>query len=145
MSAPELTAKLVEAIKSDTFDVIICNVANPDMVGHTGSMAAALQAVEAVDTCLAEVRAAIDEVGGEMLVTADHGNIEQMKDPQSGQSHTAHTTNKVPFLFHGRPARFNGGGSLRDIAPTMLHLLEIDQPTEMTGRSLLDLEDGANS
>jgi 2,3-bisphosphoglycerate-independent phosphoglycerate mutase len=145
MSAPELTVKLVDAIRSGVFDVIICNVANPDMVGHTGSMAAALQAVEAVDTCLASVRAAIDEAGGELLVTADHGNIEQMQDPESGQSHTAHTTNKVPFLFHGRPARFNGSGSLRDIAPTMLYLLGLEQPAEMTGRSLLELENGANS
>jgi 2,3-bisphosphoglycerate-independent phosphoglycerate mutase len=105
MSSVELTEKLVAAIHSGNFDVIVCNVANPDMVGHTGKMDAALQAVVAVDRCLAEVRAAIDSTRGDMLVTADHGNIELMKDPVSGQSHTAHTVNKVPFLYHGRPAK----------------------------------------
>ena len=100
---------------------------------------AALAAVAAVDRCLAEVRAAVDDAGGELLVTADHGNIEQMTDPSTGQSHTAHTTNPVPFLFHGRPAHFSGTGSLRDIAPTMLYLLGLEQPKEMTGRSLLEL------
>jgi 2,3-bisphosphoglycerate-independent phosphoglycerate mutase len=138
MSAPELTARLVEAIRSGTFDVIICNVANPDMVGHTGSMQAALAAVEAVDHCLASVREAVDEAGGELLVTADHGNVEQMTDPASGQSHTAHTTNPVPLLYHGGPARFSGTGTLRDIAPTMLYLLGLQQPAEMTGRPLLE-------
>jgi 2,3-bisphosphoglycerate-independent phosphoglycerate mutase len=102
-----------------------------------------LSAVAAVDRCLAEVRAAVDETGGELLVTADHGNIEQMTDPASGQNHTAHTTNPVPFLFHGRPARFDGTGSLRDIAPTMLYLLGLEQPPEMTGRPLLELSGGA--
>ena len=143
MSAPELTEKLVEAIRSGKFDVIICNVANPDMVGHTGSLEAALEAVRTVDRCLAAVRSAIDEVGGEMLVTADHGNIEQMVDPESGQRHTAHTTNKVPLVFHGRPAEFTAGGSLRDIAPTMLALLGLEQPKEMTGRPLLEPEGSA--
>jgi 2,3-bisphosphoglycerate-independent phosphoglycerate mutase len=143
MSAPEVTEKLVDAIHSDKFDVIICNIANGDMVGHTGIMDAALKAVVAVDDCLAQVRAAIDAVGGEMLVTADHGNIELMQDLETGQSHTAHTTQAVPFLFHGRPATFNGAGSLRDIAPTMLALLGLKQPEQMTGRSLLDLDGGA--
>ncbi len=143
MSAPELTDKLVEAIRSQRFDVIICNVANPDMVGHTGSLEAALAAVKAVDNCLAAVRSAIDEVGGEMLVTADHGNIEQMVDPDSGQRHTAHTTNKVPLVFHGRPAEFAPGGSLRDIAPTMMSLLGLEQPEEMTGRPLLEMKGSA--
>jgi 2,3-bisphosphoglycerate-independent phosphoglycerate mutase len=140
MSCVELTEKLVDAIHSGQFDVIVCNVANPDMVGHTGKMDAALIAVKAVDRCLTEVRAAIDSTGGEMLVTADHGNIELMKDPASGQSHTAHTTNKVPFLFHGRRANMKDGGSLRDIAPTMLALLGLSQPGEMTGRPLLELK-----
>jgi 2,3-bisphosphoglycerate-independent phosphoglycerate mutase len=140
MSAPELTRRLVAAIRSGDFDVIICNVANPDMVGHTGSLEAAKQAVVAVDRCLAEVRSAIDEAGGEMLITADHGNIEMMMDPDSGQKHTAHTTNKVPFLYHGRPATMKGGGSLRDIAPTMLALLGLPQPAEMTGQPLLEPE-----
>jgi 2,3-bisphosphoglycerate-independent phosphoglycerate mutase len=138
MSAPELTERLVGAIRSGAFDVIICNVANPDMVGHSGSLEAAVQAVAAVDRCLAAVKAAIDEAGGEMLVTADHGNVEQMTDPVSGQAHTAHTLNKVPLLFHGRPARVLDGGSLRDIAPTMLALLGLPQPAEMTGRCLLE-------
>jgi len=138
MSAPELTERLAEAIRSRRFDVIICNVANPDMVGHTGSMEAALAAVAAVDRCLEATLQAVDEVGGELLVTADHGNIEQMTDPVSGQHHTAHTTNPVPIVFHGRPARFTGAGSLRDIAPTMLRLLGLEQPAEMTGRSLLE-------
>ncbi len=140
MSSVELTEKLVAAIHSGDFDVIICNVANPDMVGHTGKMDAALKAVIAVDKCLAQVRAAIDATGGEMLVTADHGNIELMVDPVSGQSHTAHTVNKVPFLFHGRQAEMRQGGSLRDIAPTMLALLGLPQPEEMTGRSLLEID-----
>lgn len=139
MSAPELTERLVAAIRSGAFDVIICNVANPDMVGHSGSLEAAVQAVEAVDRCLADVKAAIDHAGGGMLVTADHGNVEQMTDPLTGQPHTAHTTNKVPLLFHGGPARVLDGGSLRDIAPTMLALLGLPQPAEMTGRCLLKL------
>jgi len=138
MSLPELTAQLVEAIQSGTFDVIICNVANPDMVGHTGSLDAAIEAVTAVDKCLASVTTAIDAVGGEMLITADHGNIEQMSDPVSGQKHTAHTTNKVPLVFHGRAARMESEGSLRDIAPTMLALLGLPQPPEMTGHPLLE-------
>ena len=143
MNAPRLAEELVKAIHSGEFDVIICNVANPDMVGHTGSLEAAKKAVVAVDRCLALVRDAIDEVGGELLVTADHGNIEMMVDPESGQPHTAHTTNKVPLLFHGRAARMNNGGSLRDIAPTMLALLGLPRPAEMTGRSLLEIEGGA--
>jgi 2,3-bisphosphoglycerate-independent phosphoglycerate mutase len=142
MSAPELTRRLVDAIHSGKYDVIICNVANPDMVGHTGKLAAAMKAVEAVDKLLARVTAAIDETGGEMLITADHGNVEQMKDQSSGQNHTAHTTNPVPFLFHGRPATVAASGSLRDIAPTMLLLLGLSQPGEMTGNSLLDLVGG---
>jgi len=143
MSLPELTTRLVEAIGSGVFDVIVCNVANPDMVGHTGSMEAALAAVAAVDRCLASVTEAIDAAGGEMLITADHGNIELMVDHTSGQQHTAHTTNKVPLVFHGRAARVRDAGSLRDIAPTMLALLGLPQPEEMTGRSLLEFESEA--
>jgi len=139
MSAPEFTGRLVDAIHSGKYDVIICNVANPDMVGHTGNLAAAMQAVEAVDKLLTRVTTAIDEAGGEMLITADHGNVEQMKDQSSGQNHTAHTTNPVPFLFHGRPATVAPAGALRDIAPTMLMLLGLSQPAEMTGNSMLDL------
>lgn len=141
MSSVELAQKLDEAIRGGTFDVIICNVANPDMVGHSGSLAAAIAAVEAVDHCLGVTVAAVRASHGEMLITADHGNVEQMSDPVSGQSHTAHTTNPVPLLYLGRPATALDGGSLRDIAPTMLHLLDIAAPAEMTGRPLLDLGD----
>jgi 2,3-bisphosphoglycerate-independent phosphoglycerate mutase len=139
MSIEILSAKLDKAIRSGTFDVIICNVANPDMVGHTGSMTAAITAVEAVDRCLGVVLKAIQSVNGELLVTADHGNIEQMKDHQSGQSHTAHTTNPVPLVYFGRQAKAIEGGALRDIAPTMLYLLGLPKPDEMTGRPLLEL------
>jgi 2,3-bisphosphoglycerate-independent phosphoglycerate mutase len=142
MSAPLLTEKLVDAIGSGHFDVIVCNVANPDMVGHTGVLEAAIKAVEAVDRCLAATRDAIDRAGGEMLVTADHGNIELMVDPVSGQKHTAHTTNKVPLVFHGRRAKMKEGGSLQDIAPTMLYLLGLPQPPEMTGQPLVEIEGG---
>ncbi len=137
MSAPALAEQLGQAIRSGQFDVIICNVANPDMVGHTGSMQAAMAAVEAVDSCLAVVIKAVNDTGSELLITADHGNVEQMLDPISGQSLTAHTTNPVPLVFHGRPARLKPWGALRDIAPTMLDLLGLQQPAEMTGTSLL--------
>lgn len=139
MSAPELTAKLLEAIASDNYDVIICNVANPDMVGHTGIFSAAQDAVRAVDQLLGQVSQAIADQGGELLITADHGNIEQMLDPDTQQPHTAHTTNPVPFVFMGRDVAVKGGGSLRDIAPTMLHLLGLPQPPEMSGASLFVL------
>ncbi len=141
MSAPEVAAALDGAIRSGRFDVIFCNLANPDMVGHTGSLAAATKAVEAVDDCLAVVCRALDETGGELLVTADHGNVEQMCDRMSGQAHTAHTTNRVPLVFAGREASMAEHGSLRDIAPTMLYLLGLPQPQEMTGRALLRLAD----
>jgi 2,3-bisphosphoglycerate-independent phosphoglycerate mutase len=145
MSAPEVARRLDEAIRSGRFDVIICNIANPDMVGHTGKLDAAIAAVEAVDRCLGVVRKALADVGGELLVTADHGNVEQMSDPASGQSHTAHTTNPVPLVFLGRPARIGRDGSLRDIAPTMLHLLGLPQPAAMTGQPLLGIAEEAKS
>ncbi|MEJ8567523.1 2,3-bisphosphoglycerate-independent phosphoglycerate mutase [Elongatibacter sediminis] len=137
MSSVELTERLVDAIASNRFDVIICNVANPDMVGHSGKLEAAIQAVEAVDRVLARTIEAIDAAGGELLVTADHGNVEQMIDPETGQAHTAHTTQPVPLLYHGRDARMAASGSLRDIAPTLLYLLGIDIPAEMTGQPLI--------
>ncbi len=140
MSSVELAEKLDEAIRGGTFDVIICNVANPDMVGHTGSLTAAIAAVEAVDHCLGVTLKALQACSGEMLVTADHGNVEQMSDPESGQNHTAHTTNPVPLVYFGRPAVALTGGSLRDIAPTMLYLLDITAPAQMTGRPLLELK-----
>lgn len=139
MSVPEVTRRLDEAIRSGRYDVIICNIANPDMVGHTGQLEAAIAAVEAVDECLGAVRRAVAGVNGELLITADHGNIEQMRDAASGQVHTAHTTNPVPFVFAGRAGNVSGGGSLRDIAPTMLYLLGLPRPDAMTGRPLVRL------
>lgn len=141
MSAPELTSKLVEAIDSDRYDVIICNVANPDMVGHSGKLDATVKAVEAVDALLGAVRQAVSRAGGELLITADHGNVEQMRDEASGQPHTAHTTSPVPFVFVGREAQIVETGALRDIAPTMLHLLGLEQPADMTGRPLVRLKE----
>ncbi len=141
MSIEKLSAELDKAIRSGKFDVIICNVANPDMVGHTGNMTAAIVAVEAVDQCLGVVLKAIQSTNSDLLVTADHGNIEQMTDHRTGQNHTAHTTNPVPLAYYGRKAEAVSGGALRDIAPTMLHLLGITPPAEMTGSSLLELID----
>jgi 2,3-bisphosphoglycerate-independent phosphoglycerate mutase len=141
MSAPQLAKELDTSIRSKRFDVIICNVANGDMVGHTGKLSAAIEAVEAVDACLRVVCDALDETGGELLVTADHGNVEQMSDPSSGQNHTAHTTNPVPLVFRGRPVAALRNGSLQDIAPTMLALLGLKQPQAMTGKPLLDLSE----
>jgi len=139
MSLPELTAKLVHALRDDTFDLIVCNVANPDMVGHTGNLAAAVLAAEAVDHALGEIAHAVSEAGGALLVTADHGNLEQMSDPSTGQAHTAHTAGPVPFVFVGpRVATLRAGGALRDVAPTVLDLLGLPVPEAMTGRSLLE-------
>lgn len=138
MSAFEVTDKLVEAIESGKYDAIICNYANCDQVGHTGDFDAAVKAVEAVDKCLAKVFAAIKKVGGEALITADHGNAEEMYDEVSGQPHTQHTTLPVPLVYIGnKQIELSNGGSLADIAPSMLDLLGIKQPREMTGRSLI--------
>jgi 2,3-bisphosphoglycerate-independent phosphoglycerate mutase len=138
MSCPALTDQLTQAIEGGQFDIIICNVANPDMVGHTGSLAAAIQAVEAVDTALGAVHAAVQRANGELMVTADHGNVEMMRDPVTGEPHTAHTAGPVYFVYAGRKAQVRDGGALRDIAPTILHALAIEQPVEMTGQSLLE-------
>jgi len=141
MSAPEVTDKLVAAItrQTDCYDVIICNFANTDMVGHTGILAAAIQAVETIDGCLARVIAASREVGGEVLITADHGNAEKLFDPETGQPHTAHTTNLVPLIYVGqRPVQMHPEpGVLSDVAPTLLTLMGLAIPAEMTGKSLL--------
>jgi len=138
MSCPEVTAKLVEAIDTQAFDVIVCNIANPDMVGHTGNIEAAIQAAQAVDVAIGAVDAAVRRVGGALLITADHGNLELMRDSQTGQPHTAHTVGPVPFVYVGpRAATLRGGGALRDVAPTVLDLLGLPQPAEMTGHSLL--------
>ncbi len=139
MSAPELSEALAGAIGAGEYEVIICNVANPDMVGHSGKLEAAIEAVEAVDICLAKVVQTLEVHGGELLITADHGNVEQMRDSSSGQTHTAHTTNPVPFVYAGREVSEISSGSLQDIAPTMLYLLGLEQPVEMTGKSLIRL------
>ena len=139
MSCPEVTAKLVDAIRTQRFDVIVCNIANPDMVGHTGNLAAAIRAAEAVDAALGQVADAVRAVGGALLVTADHGNLEMMRDPATGQPHTAHTIGPVPFVYLGtrEHALLRDGGALRDVAPTILDLLGLPKPAEMTGSSLL--------
>ncbi|MFC5571275.1 2,3-bisphosphoglycerate-independent phosphoglycerate mutase [Lysobacter yangpyeongensis] len=138
MSCPEVTAKLVAAIRSGEIDVAICNIANPDMVGHSGILAAAIRAAEAVDVAIGEVARAVREVGGALLVTADHGNVEMMRDPETGQPHTSHTVGPVPFVYAGpRAATLRSGGALRDVAPTILDLLDLPRPAEMTGSSLL--------
>ncbi len=141
MSAVELTERLVAAIASAKYDVIICNFANPDMVGHTGKMAAAIEAVETVDVCLAKIIAALQAAGGETLITADHGNVEQMQNAVTGQPHTAHTSNLVPFVYVGRSARFcDVHGTLADVIPTLLYVMGLKQPSEMTGHHLLTLQ-----
>lgn len=138
MSAIELTDKLVEAIENNSFDMIIINYANADMVGHTGDIPAAIKAVETVDACVGRVASAIKKMGGTMLITADHGNADVMVDPVTGEPHTAHTTNPVPLiLVGGGDVTLNDGGKLGDIAPTMLRLLNLNQPDEMTGTCLI--------
>lgn len=142
MNAPLLTDKLVEAIESGKHDVIICNYPNGDMVGHTGVFDAAVKACEAVDECMGRVLAALEKVGGECLITADHGNAEQMLNNATGQKHTAHTSEPVPLMYFGRNAQFvlePTKGKLSDIAPTMLYLLGMEIPSEMTGTPLLEL------
>ena len=142
MSAPELTDRLVAAVGRGGFDLIVVNYANTDMVGHTGDMAAAVRAVETVDACLGRLEAAVTAAGGALLITADHGNAEQMADPDTRQRHTAHTRNPVPILLAaGGAGRALRNGTLADIAPTVLDLMGLVQPSEMTGASLLG--DGA--
>jgi len=138
MSAPGVTDVLCRAIVAKQHDFVLCNYANGDMVGHSGVLAAAVKAVETVDTCLAQVLATADKAGATVLVTADHGNCELMIDPMTGGPHTAHTTNPVPFVIAGDDVRgpLRTGGSLRDVGPTILHLLGIEPPPEMTGRDL---------
>jgi len=139
MSAPKITEQMVEAIKQQRFDLIIANYANGDMVGHTGVFEAAVKAVECLDDCLGRVIEALEQVGGEALITADHGNVEQMQDELSGQAHTAHTCEPVPFIYVGqRSVRVRAGGVLADVAPTLLRLLDLPQPPEMTGQPLLE-------
>ncbi|BFM03704.1 2,3-bisphosphoglycerate-independent phosphoglycerate mutase [Psychrobacter alimentarius] len=138
MSAHEVTDKLVAAIESGKYDVLVVNYANGDMVGHTGVFDAAVQAVEALDVCVGRVAAAVQAADGDMLITADHGNCEQMQDYESGQVHTQHTTEHVPLIYVGeQKLQVRSGGKLSDIAPTILALMNMDTPAEMTGESLL--------
>jgi len=137
MSAYEVTDKLVAAIRSGKYQAIICNYANGDMVGHTGNLEAATRAIEVLDECLGKVVTAMQEAGGEVIITSDHGNAETMMDPVSKQAHTAHTLNLVPLLYIGRKAPVANGGALQDVAPTMLAAMGLPQPPEMTGHSLL--------
>ena len=142
MSAPELAQKAVDAIDGGTYDLIVLNFANPDMVGHTGVLAAAIRAVETVDAGLGRIVAAVQRQGGAMLITADHGNCEMMRDPVTGGPHTSHTTNPVPLMLVGGPAGAKGpvgigDGRLADVAPTLLALMGLPQPAAMTGKSLL--------
>jgi 2,3-bisphosphoglycerate-independent phosphoglycerate mutase len=139
MNAPEVADQLVKAIHSNKYDVIICNFANADMVGHTGSYDAAVKAIEALDNCLGKVWSALKEAGGEMIVTADHGNAEKMKNETTGQAHTAHTNNLVPFIYAGRDATCSEEGTLSDIAPTMLSLMGLAIPAEMSTHRLIKL------
>ena len=138
MSAKEVTDHIVESLVQQRFDVIISKVANGDMVGHTGVLAAAIQAVETLDECVGRIVQAALAAGGQVLISADHGNCEQMFDPAHNQLHTQHTTNPVPFLYVGRPATIAAGGALKDIAPSLLAMLGLPQPPEMTGRNLIE-------
>ena len=138
MSAAEVTDRLVEAIKGGEYAAIICNYANGDMVGHTGIMEAAVTAMEVLDECLGRIKAALERAGGQMLVTADHGNAEQMLDPETDGRYTAHTVNPVPLVYVGGTGKLMEGGNLADIAPTLLSMMQLSQPVEMTGHSLLE-------
>ena len=138
MSAPEVTDRLVAAIESGDYDAIVCNYANADMVGHTGDFDAAVRAVEAVDDCLGRVVAAVEATGGHCLITADHGNVERMRDATTGQAHTAHTSELVPLVYVGPDdVRLDADGTLSDVAPTLLELMGLAPPAEMRGHSLL--------
>ena len=140
MSAFEVTEKLEAAIASRQYAAIICNYANGDMVGHSGNMAAATKAIEALDVCIGRVVKAMQAIGGEVIITADHGNAEQMIDHHTHQAHTAHTLNLVPFLYIGRKFKLAEQGALRDIAPSLLSIMGLPQPSEMTGHSLIQVQ-----
>ena len=136
MSAYEVTEKVLEAINSEKYDSIILNYANPDMVGHTGNLEAAIKAIETIDECVGKVVEAIEAHNGVLLITADHGNAEQMIDYTTKDPHTAHTTNPVPLILVGMDAKLKSG-KLADLAPTMLDIMGLEKPQEMTGESLL--------
>ena len=137
MSVYTVCDELSKAIVDGDYDVIICNFANPDMVGHTGVLPAAIKAIEAIDECVGEVVNFVEQVGGQMFITADHGNAEQLIDYETGEPHTAHTTNPVPLILIGKNNVNLKSGILADIAPTILDLLGLDKPKEMTGKTLL--------
>ncbi|HKU70073.1 MAG TPA: 2,3-bisphosphoglycerate-independent phosphoglycerate mutase, partial [Burkholderiales bacterium] len=139
MSAREVTDKLVDAIKSGRYEAIVCNFANSDMVGHTGNLEAATRAIEVLDECIGRAVTAMQEAGGEVLITADHGNAETMLDTKTHQAHTAHTLNVVPLLYVGRKAAIASGGALQDVAPTLLAMMGLPQPAQMTGKSLITI------
>ena len=141
MSAYEVTDKLCEAIINHKYDVIICNYANGDMVGHTGNINAAIKAIESLDNCIGKVSDAIKKINGHMLITADHGNVELMMDEENNQLHTQHTTNLVPFLYMGKKCLIKESGSLSDIAPTILYIMNEVPPKEMTGSSLINFNE----
>ena len=139
MSVYEVSQKVVDAVTSGKYDVIITNFANPDMVGHTGVQEAAIKAIEAVDECVGKVVAAVKDVDGQMFICADHGNAEQLIDAETGEPFTAHTTNPVPFLLvnYEKGYGLREGGRLADIVPTLIEMMGMEQPAEMTGKSLL--------
>jgi len=141
MSAYELTEKLTTAIKSKKYDLIICNYANGDMVGHTGILSAAIRAVEVLDDCIGLISKAVKNVNGHLIITADHGNAELMLDVVNQQAHTQHTTNLVPFIYMGKKAKLKNGGRLSDIAPTILHIMGEIVPQEMTGVNLINFDE----
>ena len=139
MSALEVTEEVLSAMEEDQYEAIILNFANPDMVGHTGSFSAAISAIETIDTCLGKIRKLVQEKGSTIFLTADHGNLELMVDPQTGGIHTAHTTLPVPLILDNVTGNYQlvNSGKLADIAPTILDYLNISKPSEMTGNSLL--------
>jgi 2,3-bisphosphoglycerate-independent phosphoglycerate mutase len=140
MSAPEVTDKLLECINADKYDLIICNFANGDMVGHTGIMAAAIKAVECLDECLGRIIEAIENKNAHCLITADHGNVEQMLDHHSGQAHTAHTSEQIPLIYVGhKTLNLTDNGRLCDVAPTLLDIMGLPVPEQMSGRSLASI------
>lgn len=141
MSADEVAQHIVDVVENQRFDVVVCNFANGDMVGHTGVLSAAIRAVETLDRCIGRIVTAVRAQGGEVLITADHGNCEQMYDESVAQAHTQHTTNPVPFLYIGEKAQIKAGGALKDIAPTLLAMLGLPQPADMTGENLIQWPD----
>jgi 2,3-bisphosphoglycerate-independent phosphoglycerate mutase len=142
MNAAKVTDELVRVLHENEYDLIICNFANADMVGHTGVFEAAVTAVETLDECLGRIEAALTETGGQMLITADHGNVERMRDHGSGQAHTAHTNEPVPLVYVGpQSVKLTANGTLSDIAPTVLELMRMEKPAEMTGNSLAQIEE----